>query len=476
MSQPVSIRAITPRGDGYHFVCYADCCSGVPDALHEKTFGEVNAIVASIDPPPQFICFPGDEVVGLTTDYEQLRKQWQYWLHREMAWLNRDRIPVYHTTGNHTTYDEPSELVFREMLSHLPQNGPRGEEGLTYFVRRDDLLMVFVNTASSRLGGEGRVETEWLERTLAEHSDARFKLVFGHHPIFSVNGFGGQFQRDVERENGKKFWGVLVRNGVMAYFCSHILAFDVQVHQGVLQVVTAGAGTAHRMPADHEYLHCVQGAIDASGLRYQVIDVNGAVREWLEWPPPLPSSSAWHPLSRGVNEVHFGGDCQTTADCNPMVCFRFAGHSSGSTAGAAQTLLTADGGGAGLPPVWVGLTGHEQRVCVILAPEQGRSPHSWYGPCVLPNDRFAFELSLHSGMRPGGVLFRPSGDSPWSSLHGSSPWGPERLKWPTQWHIGFGRTSSDRAFRGSELDVRWQMFPLTFSHLLQNPTAVAAGS
>ena len=74
----------------------------------------------------------------------------------------------------------------------------------------------------------------------------------------------------------------------IAYLCSHILAFDVQAHRGVLQVCTAGAGTAHRMPEDIEYLHCVQAAIDAEGLRYQVIDVEGRVREELSWPVILP--------------------------------------------------------------------------------------------------------------------------------------------------------------------------------------------
>ncbi|MFN2224795.1 MAG: metallophosphoesterase family protein, partial [Anaerolineae bacterium] len=273
------MQALVPRGGtGHQFVCYADSCCGLPGGPHEATFAAVNDVVARLWPCPEFICFPGDEIRGLTLDREALRRQWRYWLEEEMGWLDRQRVPVYHTTGNHTTYDRGSEAVFGEMLAHLPRNGPPGQEGLSYFVRRNDLLLVFVNTNWSGLGGEGRVESTWLNETLARHAGARYKLVFGHHPVFPVNGFSGVYQRQVEPESGLRFWNVLVRHGVTAYLCSHMLAFDVQVHDGVLQIMTAGAGTAPLMPAGIEYHHCLQAALDAGGLRYQVLDTAGRVR------------------------------------------------------------------------------------------------------------------------------------------------------------------------------------------------------
>src|SRR5262245_48244258 len=83
------ISAILPRGAGHQFVWYADSCSGVPDAPHEATFVAVNAVVARLEPPPEFICFPGDEIAGLTTDVEALRRQWRHWLDHEMAWFDQ---------------------------------------------------------------------------------------------------------------------------------------------------------------------------------------------------------------------------------------------------------------------------------------------------------------------------------------------------------------------------------------------------
>ncbi len=112
----------------------------------------------------------------------------------------------------------------------------------------------------------------------------------GHHPAHAVNGFSGAYARDLAPECAGAFWDVLVRHGVLAYLCSHILAFDVQVHRGVLQVTTAGAGTAHRMPEGIEYLHLLQAALDGEGRVYQVLDDAGVVRERLDWPPRWPEA------------------------------------------------------------------------------------------------------------------------------------------------------------------------------------------
>ena len=275
MLERSSIPTLPAAAGGQQFVIYGDSCSGLPGALHEGTFRQVNAVIRALARAPQFICFPGDEIMGLTSDAAALRRQWQHFSQREMDWLDRGKIPLYHTTGNHTVYDAASEEIFRQAMAHLPRNGPADQRGLSYFVRRGELLMVFVNTLWSGTGGEGTVETEWLERVLIQHAGARDRLVFGHHPVWVVNGYAGEYQRTIELQNGRRFWEILTRHGVLAYVCSHILAFDVQAHAGVLQICSAGAGTAHRMPEESEYLHIIQAALDERGLRYQVLDRAG---------------------------------------------------------------------------------------------------------------------------------------------------------------------------------------------------------
>ena len=454
-SKPAPVPALLPRGDGHQFLLYGDACSGVPGAKHEKTFAAVNAVAARLSPPPQFIVFPGDEVIGLTADEDALRAQWRHWHDTEMAWLDRGVIPLYHCTSNHTTYDAMSERVFAEMLPHLPRNGPPGQAGLSYFVRRDDLLLVFVHTCWSGLGGEGHVETDWLGETLRAHADARYKFVVGHHPVFPINGYMGAYQRQIGPEHAERFWALLAGNGVYAYLCSHILAFDVQVHEGVLQIASAGAGTAHRMPEGEEYLHCVQAALDAKGLRYQVLDTDGAVREGLSWPFDLPPGDTWTRLATGVQHAPLSGGFK-----DRIVAWRFRGILPAGSGGQAQTVLSAWSDGSALAPLWIGLTGPQHRLTVSLAPTPGRSPHQWIGPSVEAGEPFDLQLALHGRMGPGGVIRRPNDSAPWTTLESASAWGMERLDGPENWSVGRGQGGSeDRPFTGSGLEVTFTSIP-----------------
>jgi hypothetical protein len=442
------IPSLLPAKSGHHFVIYGDSCSGVPGATHEKTFASVNAVVRRLHPQPQFIVFPGDEVVGLTADANALRMQWHHWLNSEMGWLDLRVVPLWHTTSNHTTYDEMSENMFREVLQ-LPRNGPPGQEGLSYWVRRGDLLLIFVHTLWTGLGGEGHVETDWLEATLREHRDARHKLVLGHHPVFPVNGFSGSYQREIGHEYRDRFWDILALAGVVAYVCSHILAFDVQVHRGVLQICSAGAGTAYRMPEGVEYLHCVQAALDEDGLRYQVLDTDGVVRERLHWPLPCAAESDWRDLPLGTSPAPLVGRPAP----GTVVALRLSGRTAHRSVAAPQTILSAFLPGE-TAPLWLGLRGSKQTLTLILGRELARSPHYWLGPDLLPERDFALDLSFSPDMGPGGVLWRRRSDERWTSFATASATGLERLSWPMFWSIGQSQCGpTDRPYMGPRLDV-----------------------
>ena len=471
MLKRATIPVLRAAPAGQQFVIYGDSCSGLPGVLHEGTFRQVNAVIRALAQAPQFICFPGDEIMGLTSDAAALRRQWDHFFQQEMAWLERDTVPLYHTTGNHTVYDSASESVFREVMAHLPQNGPADQRGLSYFVRRGDLLLIFVNTLWSGTGGEGTVETEWLERILTRHSDARDKLVFGHHPVWTVNGFAGEYQRNIEFHNGRRFWDLLVRHGVLAYVCSHILAFDVQVHAGVLQICSAGAGTAHRMPEDFEYLHVVQAALDDRGLRYQVLDRAGAVREWLSWAVPLPPATRWANFDP-QRARSLPADCLQNVDRATQVVWEIVGQLppvEDRQPHQPYTLLCAHAAGGALPTLWLGVSGARQELTLLLSPQANRSPHRWRGPRLPTQQPFRIQFGIHSGMGPGGLLWRWQDGDPWSSMIGASPWGAERLPWSHQWTSGVVEAAEGAPATpatAAPLNLRWHHQSQRLSDLL----------
>jgi len=428
---PDIIPIMRPKSSGHQFVMYGDSCSGVPNAVHESTFASVNAVLQRLAEPPEFICYPGDEIMGLTTDPAELRRQWDYWFNQEMRWLDRDAIPMYHTTGNHTTYDTMSEDIFREVMAHLPRNGADGQAGLSYFVRRDDLLMVFVHTLWTGLGGEGNVETDWLAQTLSDHADAKHKLVFGHHPVWTVNGYFADYQRNIEHDNGQIFWRILVEHDVTAYVCSHILAFDVQVHEGVLQICTAGSGTAHRMPDGVEYLHVMQAVLDDDGLRYQVLDTEGKVREWLTWDWDSPPSDTWETFTTD-SPKSLPTDCLQDIKNLRLIIWEISGQIDPDDY-RPQTFFSMNADNDALSSLWLGTMGNPHNLTVALSPRANRSPHRWFKR-DLP-DTFSIQFAIHSGMNAGGLLWRWDDNSAWSTLTGSSSWGVERLPWSHDWTL-----------------------------------------
>jgi hypothetical protein len=139
-----------------------------------------------------------------------------------------------------------------------------------------------------------------------------------------------------------------------------------------------------------------------------------------------------------------------------VVAWRFSGACAPDGPGEAQTLLSAWNDGPAVAPLWVGLLGRENRLGVLAPPAPGRSPALWTGPCLTPGEPFDLQVALHTGMGPGGVLWRSDDRAPWSSLLGSSAWGADRFAWPARWGVGHGqRGPADRPFRGGDVRVAW---------------------
>ena len=223
---------------------------------------------------------------------------------------------------------------------------------------------------------------------------------------------------------------------MLAYLCSHILAFDVQARRGVLQICTAGAGTAHRMPEGIEYLHCVQAALDEQGLRYQVLDTDGVVRERIEWPLPSPDPARGHVRS------------------GRRIVLRLVGQSATTDTASAQTVFTAFAPGS-IASFWLGLRGPKQTLTVIVGRDPGRSPSYWFGPDLPVGDGFDIHVAIYPDMGPGGLLCRRHETPRWSSFNSATARGLEQLSWPQQWAIGHGQgDAEDRAFRGASLSFQ----------------------
>jgi len=120
----------------------------------------------------------------------------------------------------------------------------------------------------------------------------------------------------------------------------------------------------------------------------------------------------------------------------------------------AQTLLCGWRPEQETADVWVGFDGNPARLTVRLLTGSKLGVQTWEGAALEPRAQFDFQIALHPGMGPGGILYRRDDSAPWSSLNSISPKGAEDLTWPNKWSIGrrFGN-SADQPFLGGDLQI-----------------------
>ncbi len=283
-----AIPALLPRDAyGHQFVLFSDCTVvDEKEARYAQALRSIGAVIQRLAPQPEFIAFPGD-AVGTGAD----GAEWEFFL-EQVRWARQRGIPLYQSTSNHNAHNFLSEANFRKYNPNLPLNGPADEKGLAYWIRRGNLLYVSVHHPAPNAQyrpGFNFGDMTWVDEVLTQNADAEYKLVAGHYPVFRINGYTGM---SIPHEAWEPFWATLRQHRVDAYLASHVLAFDVQIRDGILQICSGGAGP-DVMPAATEGTHAVQIALDRQGMRYQVLNLEGAVRESLVWPflPPEDTTS-----------------------------------------------------------------------------------------------------------------------------------------------------------------------------------------
>jgi hypothetical protein len=480
-TEPTGRRSIPGESDpSVSLIVYGDSCSGIPGTVQAGNLARIHEQILRVEPRPPLLVFMGDHIAG-HADAEELRRQWRHFFSVEFPAVAAAFPVAYHITSNHSLFDRASLAVWREVFGFLPDNGPPGLERLAYWVRHGDLLLIFVNTLGADPTGEAQIECDWLADTLNANSDAAIKLVFGHHPIHPVNGYTRYPMWRADPADGVPFWDVLVGHRVAAYFCSHIIAYDVQVHRGVLQICTAGAGTrygpAGAMPGRSEYLHFVEASVMPESVAVASRDADGRLRETMRWPFALPAPDDWielaapgstvadlgFPESPGSGKADLGGAVSVGLGLRAgaqlgeelgqgFVAWSLGGSISDVSLTENQILFCGWAEIDAAPRIEIGTRAGTGRLVLSLVLELGRPPVVWLGPVVPANRTFDLILVIRPCMGPGGCLFRTGETQSWSSMECAAAEGAAGLLWPDHWSIGHGPSGlGDRPFRGSGL-------------------------
>ncbi len=122
---------------------------------------------------PEFVMSVGDLIEGYTEDLTELNRQWDEF----DGFVNALQMPFFYVPGNHDITNKVMEGLWRKRL------------GPTYysFVYHDVLFMCLNSEDRYRGAGNGSISDEqydWIKKTLSEHEDVRWTLLFMHQPLW----------------------------------------------------------------------------------------------------------------------------------------------------------------------------------------------------------------------------------------------------------------------------------------------------
>jgi predicted MPP superfamily phosphohydrolase len=130
-------------------------------------------------------------------------------------------IGVYAVRGNHDIdcphKDTSWNNIFKDKYA-MPDNGPAGEENMTYSFKHKNAFIVGLDDYARPGYSElHRVNQEWLDSQFAANTEPHV-FVFGHDPAFKVRHENCLDNYAAERD---KFWDSIKKAGGRTYFCGH---------------------------------------------------------------------------------------------------------------------------------------------------------------------------------------------------------------------------------------------------------------
>ncbi len=246
---------------------------------------------------PDFVLVAGDLVSGWLhsggVDYPAQFTAWKM----VMKPVYEAGIRVYPVRGNHEDGPErfalpplPAHLeppagtqaalkdAFRKAFNqpYIPQNGPPGEEGLTYSFSHKNALVIGIDDFAVH---QHKVNQIWFANRIASKTEAHL-FVFGHEAAFGV---GHKDNLSFFPQDRDRFWDAIGKGDGKVYFCGHDHMYNrsaIADSTGnmIRQIVSGtGGGSLRTWSGQYPDGPRVKGEYDKSGLHgYVLVTVDGS--------------------------------------------------------------------------------------------------------------------------------------------------------------------------------------------------------
>lgn len=256
LSSAVAIAAEKPS-ESFTFVVLGDS-RGASDGTVPKVFTRMIAQIVKLN--PAFVIHTGDLVDG-SKDNGLFRKQLQEFKKA----IDPLKMPFYSVPGNHEIRGLIENDVAYRQLFGAPYRS--FDYGNSHFV----LLDSEIPHEESRVMGNQMV---WLKKDLGKNMKAAHRFVSIHQPLFPVGPHAGS-SLDRFPQNRAELLDVLKRYQVEYAFVGHEHLYDRTVHDGVIQIITGGAGAPLYAPKNAGgFYHYIVVAVKGDQVTAQVVKVD----------------------------------------------------------------------------------------------------------------------------------------------------------------------------------------------------------
>lgn len=239
---------------------------------------------AVIDEKAKFLAWSGDLVMGYQKEAAAFESQLMTW--RETMQPLYDRhIPVLASRGNHDASSTDADKVWRKVFAGpyaMPQNGPAGEEGMTFYYGKGDVLFMGLDQYGTR---KETVNQAWVDQTLRKHKKP-FIFAMGHEPAFMDGSHKDTLDADPAARDA--FWESLIKAGSRVFFAGHDHLYDHMVVQRkgsnpgpeMHQIVAGTAGAPFYPKGDYNgnntYWRLRRVSHISSTYGYVLVEIDGA--------------------------------------------------------------------------------------------------------------------------------------------------------------------------------------------------------
>lgn len=229
-------------GEEFKFISMADSRSnGEPIGINKPILDKI--VANAVGDEPEFVLFQGDMVLGSKKDLNLFKKQLDNF--RAAMKPITDRVPVYYSFGNHECTTQAHVDILKNTFDNpATVNGKYNKLAYSFDHKGSHFICLATNLPDEN-NNLTNDQLKWLEGDLKMSMSADHVFVIGHSPAYPVGSHIGS-ALDKYPQQRDKFWTLLNKYRVDAYFCGHEHLFDRQKINNVFQIINGSCGAPIR--------------------------------------------------------------------------------------------------------------------------------------------------------------------------------------------------------------------------------------